>query len=137
MIIMGQNTKIVCLCGSTRFISTFQRAEFEETLAGKIVLTIGCDTRSDGDLFRGEEGARIKQRLDELHLKKIAMADEILVLNDLLPWCTKCGVFRHICYMCESVFTGEMRPYIGDSTRREIDCAIALGKLVRYLNPPM
>jgi hypothetical protein len=36
---------IVCLCGSTRFIQAFQKAELAETLAGRIVLTIGCDTR--------------------------------------------------------------------------------------------
>lgn len=41
---------IVCLCGSTRFASAFQNALLEETLAGRIVLTVGCVTSSDYDL---------------------------------------------------------------------------------------
>lgn len=31
----------VCLCGSTRFYEAFQQANFEETMAGKIVLSVG------------------------------------------------------------------------------------------------
>lgn len=56
---------VVCLCGSTRFSHAFREANLRETLAGRIVLTIGCD----------------KAGLDELHKHKIEMADEILVLN--------------------------------------------------------
>jgi len=43
---------IVCLCGSTRFSAAFQQAQFEETLAGKMFLTIGCNMKSDAELFR-------------------------------------------------------------------------------------
>ena len=43
--------KIVCLCGSTRFSEAFRKANFDETLKGNIVLTIGCDTKGDNDLF--------------------------------------------------------------------------------------
>lgn len=42
---------IVCLCGSTKFKDEFTRAQLEETLAGKIVLTIGCNMKSDNDIF--------------------------------------------------------------------------------------
>jgi hypothetical protein len=38
---------IVCLCGSTRFYDEFQAANLRETLEGRIVLSIGCDTKSD------------------------------------------------------------------------------------------
>ncbi len=75
---------VVCLCGSTRFGDAFRRANLEETLAGRIVLTIGCDMRSDDEIFgkmTAEEQAHIKDALDELHLRKIDLADEILVLN--------------------------------------------------------
>lgn len=41
---------VVCLCGSTRFSEAFRKANLEETLAGKIVLSVGCDTKSDGAL---------------------------------------------------------------------------------------
>lgn len=100
---------IVCLCGSTRFSEAYQKANLLETLAGNIVLTIGADMKSDNELFASmsdEELAATKQRLDELHLQKIQLADSILVLN--------------------------VDGYIGDSTRREIEFAMKAGKLVRY-----
>jgi hypothetical protein len=58
---------IVCLCGSTRFREAFQRVNRQEALAGKIVLAPGC--------FQGDDesdwSSAVKQRLDELHLRKI------------------------------------------------------------------
>lgn len=103
---------IVCLCGSTRFSEAFQDANLKETLSGKIVLTIGCDTKGDDELFDQEfmtpdELANIKARLDILHLRKIDLADEVLILN--------------------------VGDYIGESTRRELVYARAMGKKVRFL----
>ena len=69
---------IVCLCGSTRFGEAFRKANFDETLAGKIVLSVGCDFKSDEALGLTPED---KLRLDALHLCKIDLADEVLVLN--------------------------------------------------------
>lgn len=103
---------IVCLCGSTRFGKAFEEANFQETLAGKIVLTIGCTARPDAELFAGKsegELKEIKQRLDWLHLRKIEIADEILVLN--------------------------VGGYVGESTRREILYADKLGLPIRWLEP--
>lgn len=100
--------RIVCLCGSTRFFEAFQEAPLKETVAGKIVLSIGCNLRSDNQLWADpSERAAIKIRLDELHKRKIDLADEVLVLN--------------------------IGGYIGGSTRSEIDYALAHGKPVRYL----
>ena len=85
------------MCGSTRFGEAFQKANLEETLKGNIVLTIGCNMRSDTEIFGhlpDEELSEIKARLDELHLRKIDLADEVLILN--------------------------VGGYIGDSTKREI-----------------
>jgi len=104
--------RIVCLCGSTRFSEAYQQANLAETLAGRIVLTIGCDMRSDAHLFADhspEELAEIKARLDWLHLRKIDLADEILVLN--------------------------VGGYAGESTRREIAYARETGKTIRWLEP--
>lgn len=101
---------IVTLCGSTRFSEAFQRAQLFETLAGKIVLTIGCNMKSDSEIFAGKSEAElrlIKARLDILHLHKIAMSDEILVLN--------------------------VGGYIGESTEREIEYARSIGVKVNYL----
>lgn len=105
---------IVCLCGSTRFHDEFRRANLRLTLAGQIVLSIGCDTKSDDDLAAvaelGSDPAALKARLDKLHKRKIALADYVLVLN--------------------------VGGYIGESTRSEIDYALALGVPVCYLQPP-
>lgn len=103
---------IVCLCGSTRFSHAFREANLRETLAGRIVLSIGCDMRADTELFADLDSAaidRIKADLDELHKRKIDLADEVLVLN--------------------------VGGYVGDSTRSEIAYAEKLGKRVRYLEP--
>jgi hypothetical protein len=100
----GERPVIVCLCGSTRFSQAFQEANFRETLAGRIVLTIGCDTKSDEGLRLSEQD---KERLDQLHLHKVELADEVLVLN--------------------------VGGYIGMSTSREIAHAWRAGKRVRWL----
>ena len=104
---------IVCLCGSTRFGDAFQEANLRETLDGKIVLSIGCNMRSDEDIFGhlpADELATIKTRLDELHLCKIDMADEVLILN--------------------------VGGYIGESTAKELEYARLHGKVIRFLETP-
>ena len=76
--------KIVCLCGSTRFKDEFVKANLQETLAGKIVLTIGCDTKSDNEIFGHlyeAELNQIKAKLDELHLRKIDLPDHLVKLS--------------------------------------------------------
>ncbi len=101
---------IVCLCGSTRFSEAFQQANLRETLHGRIVLSIGCDMRSDDEIFAhkpADELEEIKAMLDELHLRKIDLADEVLILN--------------------------VGKYIGPSTTRELAYARANGKRVRFL----
>jgi hypothetical protein len=98
---------IVCLCGSTRFGEAFRSANLGETLAGRIVLSIGCDTRSDDALGLDPE---VKPFLDELHLRKVDLADEVLILN--------------------------AGGHIGESTRRELGYARAKGKTIRFLEEP-
>ncbi len=99
--------RVVTLCGSTRFSEAFQAASLSETLAGRIVLSIGCDLRSDDCLGLNDE---TRAKLVDLHKRKIDISDEILVLN--------------------------VGGYVGESTRAEINHAIALGKEVRWLEPP-
>ena len=107
----GRMPTIVCLCGSTKFGTPFQRAMLEETLAGKIVLTVGCMTQSDHELEKsGVITEEVKIRLDELHKRKIDLASEVLVLN--------------------------VGGYIGSSTRSELEYAIKANKVVRFLEPP-
>ncbi len=102
---MSMKPRIVCLCGSTRFFSQFREANRVETLSGKIVLTCGVFAHN-GDILKDSE----KEKLDVLHFHKIALADEILVIN---PY-----------------------GYIGESTKREIAYAESTGKVIRYLESP-
>ena len=80
--------KIVTLCGSTKFKDAFTEHQLKETLDGKIVLTIGCNMNSDSEIFGHLsviELRGIKAKLDVLHFHKIAISDEILVLNIGVP----------------------------------------------------
>lgn len=100
--------KIVCLCGSTRFKKEFEQANKNETVAGNIVLSVGCFPHTDNGVSpENALGEEIKKNLDELHKRKIDLADEIFVLN--------------------------VGGYIGESTRSEIDYAQNHCKVIRYL----
>ena len=103
--------KVITLCGSTRFKDEFMMAQKRLTLEGNIVISVGLFGHSgDEEVWENmDEGAltKTKEMLDDMHKRKIDMADEIFVIS-------KNG-------------------YIGESTRSEIDYAIAHGKEVRYL----
>lgn len=104
---------IVCLCGSTRFWREFVEASLQETLKGKIVLSVGAATKTDEEHFGhlgAEEMAKIKQELDQLHFRKIELADEVLILN--------------------------VGGYVGESTGRELAYARELNKAIRFLEIP-
>ncbi len=100
--------RIVCLCGSTRFMDVFHEANRRLSLEGAIVLTVEIATY-DGTTDPQRADIQQKAALDELHLRKIDLADEVLVLN--------------------------VGGYIGESTRREARYALAAGKAVRWLEP--
>lgn len=95
---------IVCLCGSLRFVDTWKRVYREQSLMGRIVLSVSVLVQ-DGDTPVMDPA--LKPMLDELHLRRIDISDRILVIN--------------------------VNGYIGDSTRREIRYAFALNKEVRFL----
>lgn len=101
---------VVCLCGSTRFEQEFRRVAAELTLGGAIVVKPDLFL-NDGHVEKGHlpnVTPEVKRELDELHKRKIDLADYVLVLN--------------------------VNGYIGDSTRSEIEYAVAQGKLIRYLS---
>lgn len=107
--VMSDRPKIICLCGSTRFIELFAVKTWELELEGHIVLgrTLLSDWYCAGVRHHFAEAEGVKEQRDEHHLRKIDLSDEVLVLN-------KDG-------------------YVGESTRNEIAYAIATGKPVRYL----
>lgn len=102
--------KVVTLCGSTRFKDQFMEAQKRLTLEGNIVISVGLFGHAgDQEVWDGmDEGtlSKTKEMLDDMHKRKIDMADEIYVIN--------------------------VGGYIGDSTRSEIQYAEAHGKPVRY-----
>jgi hypothetical protein len=101
---------IVVLCGSTRHWDALAEANLYETAAGCIVLAPGCNMKQPHPLWEDPDRAdRLKQQLDELHRRKIDLADEVLIVNP--------------------------GGYIGDSTRSEIEYASSLGKPIRYTHP--
>lgn len=99
--------QITTLCGSTRFLEVFDQANLLETLRGRIVLTISCNTKSDEALGLSEA---VKYDLDRLHLRKIELAQRVLILN--------------------------VGGYIGDSTFREMVYAMFLRKRIMFWEAP-
>lgn len=73
---MIKGYKIITLCGSTRFKEDFERVNRELTLAGNVVLSVGCFGHN-GDVFTEEQ----KVMLDDIHKRKIDMSDAIYVIN--------------------------------------------------------
>ncbi|MBR4067336.1 MAG: hypothetical protein IKK08_01770 [Clostridia bacterium] len=96
--------KVITLCGSTRFKDAFLEQQQRLTLEGNIVLSVGMFGHSGDDALWTES---TKAMLDDMHKRKIDMADEIFVIN--------------------------VGGYIGESTRSEIEYAKRTGKAVRYL----
>ena len=103
--------RVITLCGSTRFKNEFMEAQKRLTLEGNIVISVGLFGHSgDNEVWENmDEGTltRTKEMLDDMHKRKIDMADEIYVIN--------------------------VGGYIGASTKSEIEYAEATGKTVRYL----
>lgn len=104
---LGPPPKIVCLCGSTKFKQQFLDAQFRFTMAGYIVLSVGCFMHADKISITFSE----KEKLDELHKRKIELADEVFIVN--------------------------VDGYIGNSTTVELEYAEYLGKMITYLENPV
>ena len=96
--------KVITLCGSTKFKEAFLDTQKRLTLEGNIVISVGLFGHS-GDEEVWNPG--IKDMFDDMHLRKIDMADEVYVVN--------------------------VGGYIGESTKREIEYAKGQGKMITYL----
>ena len=82
---MIENYKIITLCGSTKFKDDFMRVQKELTLQGNIVISVGLFGHSgDNEVWENmSEGelTKTKLMLDDMHKRKIDLADEIFVIN--------------------------------------------------------
>ena len=105
---------VITLCGSTRFKDQFMEAQKKLTFEGNIVISVGLFGHSgDQEVWENmDEGTltKTKEMLDDMHKRKIDMADAIFVIN--------------------------VGGYVGSSTKSEIEYAITHGKDVRYLEEP-
>ena len=108
---MADRYPVITLCGSTRFKDEFYEVQKRLTLEGNIVISVGLFGHSgDSEVWDGmDEGtlSKTKDMLDDMHKRKIDMADSIYVIN--------------------------VGGYIGKSTRSEIEYAKAHNKSIRYL----
>ena len=104
---------VITLCGSTRFKDEFYEAQKRLTLEGYIVISVGLFGHTgDQEVWESmDEGTftKTKEMLDDMHKRKIDMADGIYVIN--------------------------VGGYVGDSTKSEIQYALSHGKKVEYLEP--
>ena len=96
--------KVITLCGSTKFKDEFLATQKRLTLEGNIVISVGLFGHS-GDDEVWTEGT--KAMLDDMHKRKIDMADEVFVIN--------------------------VGGYIGESTKSEIEYAMSQGIGIRFL----
>ena len=96
--------KVITLCGSTRFKEQFLEAQKQLTLDGNIVISVGLFGHAGDDEVWADG---VKKMLDDMHKRKIDMADAIYVINP--------------------------GGYIGESTRGEIEYARRNGKEILYL----
>ena len=108
---MIKQYKVITLCGSTKFKNEFLQVQKDLTLKGNIVISVGLFGHSgDNEVWENmDEGTltKTKEMLDDMHKRKIDMADEIYVIN--------------------------VGGYIGESTKSEIEYAKSTGKKVNYL----
>lgn len=102
--------EVVCLCGSTRFYDTFQKVNFDLTMEGKIVLSVGFYPHAQDQAHGGAVGVTEEQKrhLDELHCRKIDLADRVHVIN--------------------------VDGYIGSSCMSEIAYALLRGKAITFFD---
>jgi hypothetical protein len=131
---MKPKPTIVCLCGSTRFKEEFIFANFTETRAGKIVLSVGFFNHADKHFpIDGQE----KEDADELHKRKIDISGEILVIDPIVSICRNCNKPCMVNPLanssdCCKVLDPYFNSYIGESTRSEINYAMEHDKKIRY-----
>lgn len=98
---------VITLCGSTKFKSDFERVNRDLTMLGILVISLGVFGHADMPDANWDDG-NLKVMLDNLHLRKIDLADAICVVDP--------------------------GGYIGSSTKNEIAYAEQRGKPVYYMS---
>ncbi len=99
-----ENMNVITLCGSTKYKNDFLMVNKWLTLQGNVVISVAMFGHVDKEPLYSDE----KEILDEIHKRKIDLANEIFVVD--------------------------IDGYIGSSTQGEIEYAKSKGKDVRYLS---
>ena len=106
--------EIVCLCGSTRFTDQMLVKQWELTKSGAIVVSwcalpesYFTEMLNTDDYCHIGDQEGVKEQIDELHKRKIDLADRVFVVN--------------------------VGGYIGESTASEVAYAESLGKPITYM----
>ena len=95
--------EIVCICGSTKFRDVWERERSRLEREGYITVGVESYPHADGE----ELSPDLKVTLDDLHKRKIDLADWVFILNP--------------------------GGYVGESTRSEIEYARRVGTPIRFL----
>jgi len=102
--VLTTETPIVCLCGSTKFKYEYRIVNRFMTIRGIAVLSVGGFHHSENYELTNQE----KENVDELHKRKIDIADFIFVID--------------------------VDSYVGDSTKSEIEYGKANNVPIFYLS---
>ena len=112
---MIKDTKVICLCGSTRFTEQMLIKQWELTKQGYVVLTwcVLPDSYFENNNLKDKshigDQENIKELIDEVHKRKIDLSDEVFVIN--------------------------VNDYIGESTTSEVNYAIKNDIPVKWMFP--
>lgn len=103
--------KIVCFCGSSRYVALMACLMWESEKQGNITLGLHLLPANYPGVAPDHQAEHegIKEHFDNLHRRKIDLADEVFIVN--------------------------LNGYIGESTAGEIEYAKAKGKPIKYLEP--
>ena len=107
---MAHKPKVVCLCGSSRFTDIMAVVGWlleRDERAITVGLHLLPQWYPDVPEHHLGEAEGVAEQMDVLHLRKIDLADEVFVID----W----------------------EGYIGESTNKEIEYAVAKNKSVRFL----
>lgn len=100
--LVPDSPEIVCLCGSTKYKDEYRSENKRLSREGKIVLSVGFFGHADSVSLTNKE----KRKLDQLHKRKIDVADRVHVID--------------------------VDGYIGESTQSEIEHAKRTNTPVTY-----
>lgn len=79
------DSKVITLCGSTKFEEEFKKVQRDLTIKGYIVLSCGLFGHgSDKEFFESlspDQQSTLKKNLATLHKRRIDLSDEIFVIN--------------------------------------------------------